>query len=203
MKEASMKFLFIFVVALVLAGCAGSGGRPVQTAYYDFGLALRSDGKQTLMLGGIEVQSPSWLGTTAMQYRLSYLNGTRRESYADARWTASPAELLEVSLRRRLASTDVERPSAGCRLRIDLDDFVQVFTSPQLSYSMLEARVLLMRPHADRVLARRSLSIRIDSATPDAKGGVAAFATLANGAGNELANWLSGLTVQDDCKAAN
>jgi hypothetical protein len=62
---------------------------------------------------------------------------------------------------------------------------------------------LLLLPHGDRVLARRSLSLKVDAATPDARGGVAAFASLADAAGNELSGWLAGLAVPDDCKAGN
>lgn len=43
------------------------------------------------MLRQLDVQSPQWLDTVAMQYRLAYADRARREVYAGSRWVALDA----------------------------------------------------------------------------------------------------------------
>jgi len=195
--------LIIFLAAVIgLGGCAGSAGRQTQTADYDLGIASiasiasnspREGVKSPVMVREIAVQAPSWLETAAMQYRLGYADGSRRQVFAESRWAAPPAELLEVALRRGVAAGEGGSPATGCRLRIDLDEFVQVFDDPQASHAVLEARAMLMATRSDRSLARRSFSLRKNTATPDARGGVAAFAALSGEFGSQLAAWLATL----------
>lgn len=189
-----MKPTTIAVLTLLLGACAGSGGNPAVVGHYDLGTAPRLSGAQALALRSIDVHAPSWLASPAMQYRLAYADAGRREAYAESRWAAPPAELLEVALRRRIASGESDVTSAGCRLRVDLDEFVQVFDTPTDSRAVLEARVLLQAPRSDQMLARRSLSLAKPVAGADAKGGVAAFASLTTELSSDLAFWLLKLT---------
>lgn len=182
--------ILLSAVAAILAGCAGGGARPVAVAHYDLGTAPPVAGAQALMLRGIDVQAPSWLGTPAMQYRLAYAEPGRRLGYAESRWAAPPAELLEAALRRRIASGETDLASAGCRLRIDLDEFIQVFDAPDASRALVEARVLLMAPRSDQLLARRAISLSRPAPQADARGGVAAFGELTGELSRDVAFWL-------------
>lgn len=174
----------------LFAGCTGGGVRPAEIAYYDLGTAPRIEGAQAMPLRTIDVHAPSWLGTAGMQYRLAYADGSRRDAYAESRWAAPPAELLEVALRRRIASGETDLAGAGCKLRIDLDEFAQVFDAPTSSRAVAEARVMLLAAKSDQLVARRSLSLTRPAATPDARGGVAAFAALTTDISSDVAFWL-------------
>jgi len=144
------------------------------------------------MLRQIEVQAPSWLDTPAMQYRLSYADRTRREAYAASSWAAPPAQLLEHKLRQRLSGGTGSMPvqAGGCRLRVDLDEFVQDFARPENSQAIIEARVSLLAPRSDSLLARQHFRV-VQPAGGDAPSGVVAMESAARRFGDEIENWLS------------
>lgn len=119
-----------------------------------------------------------------MQYRLLYADMARRGEYAESRWAAPPAKLLRQAMERMLAPTGVGR----CRLRIDLDEFVQVFDSPANSRFVLDGRATLFA--GQNVLDRRSFNLSEAAPTSDATGGAAAAAAAAKALGDELAPWL-------------
>lgn len=171
---------------LLLAGCVAGPRRPPALAEYD----LRPPGGQpeSTAVGAVDVRSPSWLDTSAMQYRLAYENGARRFAYAESRWVAPPGELLAQALRRSLVNG-----TGSCRLRVDLDEFLQVFDSQAKSRAVIEARAELLAPRDGSVLSRRAFAVARPTGSADARGGAAAFnagiAELAVG----LGEWLNGL----------
>ena len=181
---------------LLLTACVSSTARLAETVYYDLGTSVNANGAQPLPLRGLDVHAPSWLGTAAIQYRLAFGDASRRLSYAESRWVAPPAELLEVALRRRIAAAETDMASAGCRLRIDVDEFVQVFDTQTSSRSVIEARVSLLAAKSDQLLARRNFGLSQAAATPDARGGVAAFSVLTADVSRDVAVWL-GTLVRD------
>jgi cholesterol transport system auxiliary component len=185
-------FLFAaLTIVLALGGCVGSPTKSIEVAQYDLGSSATQSNPPALALRGIDVQAPSWLGTPAMQYRLSYANAERRQAFAESRWAAPPSELLEVSLRRQLVAT----ATGSCRLRLELDEFAQVFDAPGVSRSVLEARASLVAGKGDQVLARRTISLNKAAASADARGGVGAFAGLALETGKNLTEWLATLST--------
>lgn len=192
-----MKRWWMSCAVLLLTACAGGGAKTSAIARYDLGTAPPANESPVLALRGIDVGAPSWLGTAAMQYRLAYADAGRRDIFAESRWAAPPAELLEASLRRRLASAASESGSAGCRLRVELDEFIQVFDGPQASRAMVEARIVLQAPRSEQSLARRRLSLNKAATSADARGGVAAFAALAADMGSETASWLATLAKEE------
>jgi len=180
------------LIALLLCGCAAAPrGEP---ARYDIvssgpgeapGLALRV----------IEVRTPSWLATPAMQYRFTYAPSSGRGTYADSRWVAPPAELLELALKRRIVAHAGQTQAAGCRLVIEVDEFIQAFDAPNASRALLEVRAALFAPHGDVVLARRAFS-QAPPAGADARSGVAAFGSAAAQLAGDVAGWLNGLASE-------
>lgn len=175
--------------AALLTGCLGNSTRPAEPARFDFGPAA-IDGSPP-GVAAVEVGAPSWLAGSTMQYRLSYAEPTRRFDYADSRWAAPPAELLGLTLERRLAG-----PAAGrCRLRIELDELVQDFDQPNASRLVLVGRAVLLG--SPEVLARRSFAFAPAAPTADAKGGVAAATTAVKALGDDMAAWVAGI---DRCR---
>ena len=181
----------VLLVALLLAGC-GTGSKSISSiAYYDLGAVQPAPNNRVVAsLRSIDVFAVSWLDSSAMQYRLLHAANQRRQNYAESRWVAPPAELLGHALRKRMLSGEA---GGACRLRVDLDEFAQVFDSAKASRVVLEARVQLVEPTGGEILARRSFSLARPAASADASGGVTAFAGAVEAFSTEMHDWLGGL----------
>lgn len=181
-----MMRVFLSLAALALAGCVPNTVRQNEAAVFDFGAP--AGGWPAPALRKLDVAAPSWLGTSAMQYRLAYTDAARRRAYVDSRWAAPPAELLERSLRRRAVDAAAQ-PASSCRLRLELDEFVQVFDTAQASRQLLAVRARLLS-RGEQPLAARSFTVE-RPAGADARGGVAATAAAVQELGDQLAAWLA------------
>jgi len=183
--------LFVFLFALLLAGCVGSPPRPADIAVYDFGGRVDAGSPGGVPLSAITVRASSALAAAVQRYRLDYADGLRRQAYAASRWAAPPAELLENFLRRRLGLGSPTSAGLGCRLTLDLMEFEQRFMTAQQSEQVLEVQVVLLLPSYDAVpLARRAFRIAAPAPTPDARGGAQAARTAAQSLADALAQWL-------------
>ncbi len=181
----------LLLAALLLAGCGGGAKSVSNVAIYDLGAVQPAPNNRIVAsLRAIDVFAVSWLDSTAMQYRLLYAANQRRQNYAESRWAATPSELLGHGLRKRMLSGEA---GGACRLRVDLDEFVQAFDSARESRAVVEARVQLLTPSGGDILARRSFSLAKAAATPDAKGGVEAMSAAVEALSTELHDWLGGL----------
>lgn len=177
---------FITAVLLPLVGaCGGQPARQAAAARFDFGPAAEEVRTAGAGVIGLDVVAPSWLGGSAMQYRLLYADPAWRREYADSRWVAPPAELLRQALERRF----VGQGNGRCRLRIELDEFVQVFDSAAASRLTVSGRAVLDAPSDPRT--RRSFSLQPPAPTPDARGGVAAAAVAVAALADELEPWIA------------
>jgi cholesterol transport system auxiliary component len=160
-------------------------------AYYDLGAVQPAPNNRIVAsLRSIDVFAVSWLDSSAMQYRLLYSANQRRQNYAESRWVAPPAELLGHALKKRMLSGEA---GGACRLRVDLDEFAQVFDSASASRAALEARVQLIAPSGGEILARRSFHLSRPAASADANGGVTAMAGAVEAFSTEMHDWLGGL----------
>lgn len=177
--------LVAFLAVILLGACAG-GVRPPEPARFDLGDIAIVWRPAAVTLAGVTVVAPSWLGGSVMAYRLLYADPLRRLAFGESRWTAPPAELIERALNRQLGPV-----GGGCRLRLDLDELVQLFDSPQASRALIEVRAGLVTPNRDRLLARRAFAVTRPAPSPDARGGVAATAAALTGLGGELQAWLA------------
>lgn len=200
--------IVLALLASALAGCAAGPQSAAKISYYDLApLAAAPNNRIVAALGGVEVVSPSWLDSPALQYRLAYQGDRARQKYAESRLVAPPAELVGHALRRRMLPGE----SAGaCKLRIDLDEFVQVFDTADASRAVVEARVQLLAARGGELLARRSFSLSRPAAKADAKGGVAALAAAVEDLAAALHDWLGsldqeakqGFNVAERCRGA-
>lgn len=182
----------------VLAACAIPQARD-GIASYDFGLP-RSDKEANPRLQHdlvvAALTAPAWMDNTGIYYRLAYQDATRPRAYAQSRWVMPPAALLGQSLRARIARANkaaVFTPADGVRadytLRLELEEFSQVFDAADKSRAVLRLRASLIRNHG--VAAQQGFSIERASATPDAEGGVRALIAASDEAGNGLIDWLA------------
>lgn len=177
------------VFALALSACAGNV-RQQERAVFDLGPAAIVWQADALPLRRVEVAAPSWLATSAIHYRLLYAEPERRLAYTESRWAAPPAELVERALNRQPAAH-----AGGCRLRLDIDEWVQVFDDPQRSSVVLELRATLLPMHGEEALARKAFAVAQAAPSADARGGVQAGTAAVRMAAGAVGGWLAQTAV--------
>lgn len=77
-------------------------------------------------------------------------------------------------------------------LLIELDEFSQLFSSPEQSAGLLRLRATLLQRTAggEQLLAQRELQLQQPAASADAAGGVRALGAATDAALTELVQWL-------------
>ena len=186
-----MNRCFVLLAALLLSACVGGAGNSVPSVTYDFGLPVAR-----LAVGGawpglsLEVRSPSWFDSTNVDYRLAYADPLTRRQYVGSRWAGAPAQLIAQRLRQQLGVVSATANSAtDCLIRVELQEFSQVFDSPQSSRGVLTASVSLIDGKR-RVVAERLADIEKPAVSADASGGVQALVAASTEFGRLLSDWL-------------
>ena len=186
-----MNRCFVLLAALLLSACVGGAGNSVPSVTYDFGLPVAR-----LAVGGtwpglsLEVRSPSWFDSPNVDYRLAYADPLTRRQYVGSRWAGAPAQLIAQRLRQQLGVVSATANSAtDCLIRVELQEFSQVFDSPQSSRGVLTASVSLIDGKR-RVVAERLAVIDKPALGADASGGVQALVAASTEFGRLLSDWL-------------
>lgn len=195
----------ILLAFLTLGGCA-LPDKPVRPAVYDFGPGALSVAptKRTAPLAPLalaEIEAHPALDSNAVLYRLAYADAQQLRPYALARWSMTPAQLVRQRLRERLGQHRAllnigESGMAGglapLALRIELEEFSQLFESPDKSAGLLRLRATLVQPGptGDTLVAQRSVIVQRPAPSADAPGGVRAMTAAADAAVQELEQWL-------------
>ncbi len=186
-----MNRCFVLLAALLLSACVGGAGNSVPSVTYDFGLPVAR-----LAVGGtwpglsLEVRSQSWFDSTNVDYRLAYADPLTRRQYVGSRWAGAPAQLIAQRLRQQLGVLSATANSAtDCLIRVELQEFSQVFDSPQSSRGVLTASVSLIDGKR-RVVAERLAVIDKPALGADASGGVQALVAASTEFGRLLSDWL-------------
>jgi cholesterol transport system auxiliary component len=183
-------------LALACAGCSFTPASVPPVAQFDFGPVPPGNPTQTLHhpLVIYDVGAPAWLDSPSITYRLAYQDAARPEAYADSRWVASPAELIAIRLRGRLAPSEkggIVHPADGARagyaLRVELNEFIQVFDAPGKSRAVVRLRASVLGNRA--LIAQKSFTVERPADTPDAEGGVRALIAASDQALDQLAAW--------------
>lgn len=190
MKITISRWIWPVLLALPLAACGSLGRLPSNFALFDLGLTSPVSVPPALVPAQLEVRAPSWLDNSAMQYRLAYRDPTRRHAYSESRWVAEPDEMLAVALDRALRRGTTE---GQCRLRLQLDEFVQVFDKADSARAEIRVRAALLPRRGDHALAETDLSIDAPAPTADAGGGVRAHREALRRLAVALGAWLTGL----------
>lgn len=196
-----------FGLIFALAGCGALPQPPQPAARYDFGLpaadARPADAARAPLVLA-EVADAHADAGSALRYRLAYANAQLQRAYTQARWSQPPAQLLTQALVQRLgadqalllAPEGLAQLGADGRwprvLRVQLEEFSQVFDAPEASAGVLRLRATLTQGSAsgEWLLAQRVFSVRVPAPTADAAGGARALADAAAQAGDALAVWV-------------
>ena len=183
----------------VLAGCSFAPQTREGMAHYDFGLPQSGKEANPRLRHDLivaEMSAPAWMDNSGIYYRLAYHDASRLQPYALSRWVMPPARLLGQRLRASVARANaaaVFTPADGARadytLRLDLEEFSQVFDAPDKSRAVLRLRASLIRNRG--IVAQQGFSIEHAAATPNAEGGVQALIASSDEAGDKLVDWLA------------
>lgn len=192
--------LLCLIFAVTAAGCTVLD-KPQRAQVYDFGALpfdasapATADALPPLALAAVDANQA--LDGLAVLYRLDYADPQQLRRYAQARWSAPPAELVRQRLReilgRQRTVLDPGTAASPLLLRVDLDEFSQQFASPQQSVGVIRLRATLLRlsPTGAAPVAQRSLRIERPASSPDAQGGVQALAAATDAAAEQIAQWL-------------
>ena len=196
----------LIIAAVFAAGCATTRTH-TPASIYDFGLdrphALATSDASSLASEPftkllVTATSPAWLDNPAIHYRLAYHDPGRTYIYANSRWISPPAVLLAQRIKRQIASmgnSAVVSSGDGVRadyaLRLDLEEFIQVFETAGQSRAVVALRASLIEPGTRALLAQRSFSMEEPAPTANAAGAVTALTDASDKLIISLLDWLA------------
>jgi cholesterol transport system auxiliary component len=196
-----MKKLLSLLFALLLAGCAVA--RPESPELFDLGPLRPVQGTALPALPPVsiaEIGVPTWLDRPLMFYRLNYANDQQPHAYAHSRWVMPPAQLIAQRLKARIAQAGGAALSASDGalgvpvLRIDVDDFTQVFEAPGRSTGKVALRASAF--NGQQLIAQKTFSRQASAPTPDAEGGARAMAQASDETITDVMRWLANLPLK-------
>jgi cholesterol transport system auxiliary component len=169
--------------------------------------------------------SSAALNSNAVLYRLAYADAQQLNPYTLARWSMPPAQLIAQRLRERLgqrravvAPGEIVLPRSPAQatstpasngvvptkessqpllsLRLELEEFSQLFEAPNQSRGVLRLRATLMQRSSagESLLAQRSFVVQQPAPTADARGGVQALTAATDQVVSDVEIWLDQAT---------
>ncbi len=200
------KYLVLAVAIAALTACAAIRN-PAPVAVYDFGLqplpvepsAAEAGGNRQLRTSLLvtDTIAPAWLDSTAIHYRLAYDDPTRFLAYRSSRWASTPAKLLTQRVRTRIAALNEggvmntgEGAHADYILRVDLEEFAQVFDTPSRSSAIVQLRASLIDRTTRYPVSQRSFGVEVPAPTANAAGAVKALTEASDQLIENLVGWL-------------
>jgi len=201
-KTAGTALFAAILAATMVAGCALTPPSQDLPASYDLGpLPNHEPASPALPVTVLlpDIVAPAWLDSQGIAYRLAYDEPARVRSYARSRWKAPPADLLSQRMRERFAAatergvvTGADGARASYMIRVDLEDFCQIFSAPNTSQVTVRARASVVNIRQRKLIAQRVFSVNRTAPSADARGAVTAFAEAGNVLVEELLQWTSG-----------
>ena len=204
-------FFTALAITLALGACSALPDKPVRPTLYDFGPgtvmldpATRQAPLPALALDDITTSGGA-LDNSALLYRLAYSEVQALRPYAHARWSTPPAQLVRQRLREQLSlrrpvfnardGVAINRSSGALlplRLRLELEEFSQLFTAPDVSVGVIRLRATLVdvTPAGEKFIGQRSVVVQRPAPSADATGGVRALTAATDAAIEELDQWL-------------
>jgi cholesterol transport system auxiliary component len=176
----------------VLAGCAGNPAAFADVRY-DLGPVPQAAASGPMpAVKVLDVTAPETLASDKLIYRLSYADAQQTASYANSHWTMAPSALLTQRLRNALSQrgtvlTGSDGVSAPV-LKVDLNEFEQIFDSQTQSHGAITARATVT--HGGKVLAQRTFVARAPASSADAAGGAQALAVASDDLVAQISTWL-------------
>lgn len=200
-----------YLIALLLAGCTITPKTTPPVSMYDFGpIPSIASIDPILFSANIrveEISAPTWLNTQSIRYRLAYHNPAQAYAYANSRWVAPPAKLLTERIKQHLSGQPHQvnevYESASMEnylLKIELEEFVQIFENQSNSRVKLSMRVSLLDQKKRSLIARQKFSGELLTMSADAAGAVTGFIKISDKLSGELIQWVSSILKQKNIK---
>ncbi len=178
----SCRAIALILAVAGLAGCSLFPSRaPEILTDHDFGPLRTHAAPPGVPPVIVRARSAPWLSGTTIRYRLLYKDPTAIHVYAQNRWIAPPAALLEARIRWRLGAAPLsgaKPPDQVDRLVIVLSRFDQDFTAPRRAFVRFTASARLYDVATGALIARKTVDLRRPCA-PDAEGAVTGLSRLA------------------------
>ncbi|MGZ8251993.1 MAG: ABC-type transport auxiliary lipoprotein family protein [Methylophilaceae bacterium] len=181
-----MKNLTLILLLTVLVACAGPSKTVQNIAVYDFGLPAQVGQPLVAKVAVDEVTAADAVNHQQIRYRLNYDNPSRVYSYTESRWAATPAELLTGRL-ASLIQQDAKLPA--CALKLKVEVFDHVFSSPAASTAVVQLSALLWDKKSRKVVATQAIAESEVAQTANARGGAKALAQASESATLKAVAW--------------
>jgi cholesterol transport system auxiliary component len=202
-----MNRLIAGLLALLLGACSLGPAQKDTPATYDLGAPVGASANLPRIRASLLVQgvaAPGWLESQAIVYRLNYQDAARQQVYANSRWAAPPAELLAQRLRGQLAAASdggilglADSARADYALRVELEEFSQVFDAVAASRAVIVARASIVDVTRRVMHAQKTFTIEKPAASPNAEGGVRALAAASGELVDAIVAWSAASLAQD------
>lgn len=200
----------ICLIVAALGGCA-LPDKPTRATMYDFGPGLLATAPSARLapLAPLAIDDISTAGgaldNMAVLYRLGYADDQQLRPYSKARWSMPAAQLVRQRLREQLSqrrtvfnareSVALNRSQGSILpllLRLQLEEFSQLFSTPESSVGLVRLRATLVEltPAGEKLLGQRSVVVQRPAPSADAAGGVRALTVATDAAIEELEQWL-------------
>ncbi|PKO92731.1 MAG: hypothetical protein CVU15_06365 [Betaproteobacteria bacterium HGW-Betaproteobacteria-1] len=179
-----MRYLIYISLISLLTACLGANRPGPESAIYDFGLENQTDRIDTLVDIG-RITAVGAVDHRRIRYRLDYQNPAQVHTYAQSRWSSSPAALLESKMR---SMTNAAR-QAHCGINLEIEAFDQVFASPDANSGVVSLHATLYTKLPRRNLYSHMVQTSAAAPSADSKGGVAALDSASNQAIRQILQW--------------
>ncbi len=187
---------FIALLALLASSCATHGSLPVRYDLDASPVRRVSGPRLNATIALSPIQAPSWLRTTALIYRIDYEAPAHPLAYTQSQWTAPPSEMLTLRLRNRISAVNdgftldhLREYADGYRLEVTLDNFSQIFPSPDESRCLVTLSATIVQP-GDRVLAQKTFEVERHAPSANAAGAVEGLIDASNSNFDQILTWL-------------
>ena len=202
-----MKNMPAVLLALMLGACSLGPPQKDAAPAYDLGALPVSTASAPRIRASLlvhAVAAPSWLESYSIIYRLNYQDAARQLTYANSRWAAPAAVLLTQRLRAQLAATSdggilsvADSARAEYALRVELEDFSQVFDSADASRAVIVARASIVNVTRRTLLAQKTFTVGKPAGSANAEGGVRALAAASGELVDAVVAWTAASLAQD------
>lgn len=188
----ALRTCLLAACVLPLLGACALGPKPAAApvSSYDFGPPPAVRPLRLKAVGVLEVSAPRWLDGVQTWYRLAYANAAQPQAYTQTRWVMPPPLLVDARIRERLVAGGALLGGAGPTLRVEVDEFAQIFDGEKSSRAQVRVRVTLS--NGREVLRQARFAIDEPAATPDGPGGAAALGRAADRLVDTVLDWAAG-----------
>jgi len=202
-----MRTMLVLLLAATLSGCTLGPEKKDAAATHDLSGAPSSAAGKTRIRATLLVQpiaAPGWLESNAIVYRLNYQDAARQLNYANSRWAAPVASLVAQRLRAQLAAASdsgivnlADSARADYALRVELEEFSQVFDTADASRAVIVARASLVNLARRSLQAQKTFTIDRPAAGANAESGVRALSAGSAELVDAIVAWTAASLAQD------